>query len=451
MGGSAARRSSSLLEPLPALLHVGGAIGTQLLQTLLLLRCQHCVDIALHPRALHCQLGLGLNQLLRRGADRVFIDWQRFHRLVLGRVCLMKPVTERACLLPMLLHELAHLLPLRLGQVELAKRHAGAGAAWPAAPEPAPGTLRIRGAASKQHGREGRDGHDTKSTNHGSTSSLFIPFDAMWMARRWRNCETFVTTRTVTLGASGKWPTINPVERAPEPRRTVLVVEDEEHIRDLVCLHLQVEGFSCVPAGTGTEAVDLAGRQRFDLIVLDLMLPGVDGLSVCRAVRRSTINRDVPILMLTARREEADKVLGLDSGADDYLTKPFGIRELLARVRAVMRRRMAGGLPVNGDGQKPLTYRGIEMDPARRRVRVHGADVDLTAHEFNLLYVLLSQPGIVLTREALLNRVWRDDTFVTVRSVDTLIKRLRRKIEHDPSNPAVILTVWGAGYKAADV
>ena len=238
------------------------------------------------------------------------------------------------------------------------------------------------------------------------------------------------------------------MERASEPRRTVLVVEDEQHIRDLVCLHLGVEGFSCVPVATGTEALDLAGRQPFDLIVLDLMLPGIDGLSVCRAVRREGMNRDAPILMLTARREEADKVVGLDSGADDYLTKPFGIRELLARVRAVLRRRTAATL--GESSQEPIAFKHIEMDPARRRVRVHGHDVELTAHEFNLLYVLLSQPGIVLSRETLMRRTWRDHTFVTVRSVDTLVKRLRRKIEDEPGNPAVILTVWGAGYKAAD-
>ncbi|OFW05014.1 MAG: hypothetical protein A3I61_19075 [Acidobacteria bacterium RIFCSPLOWO2_02_FULL_68_18] len=241
------------------------------------------------------------------------------------------------------------------------------------------------------------------------------------------------------------------MERAPEPRRTVLVVEDEQNIRDLVCLHLQVEGFTCVPATTGSEALDLAARQPFDLIVLDLMLPGVDGLSVCRALRRGGVNRDAPILMLTARREEGDKVAGLDSGADDYVTKPFGIRELLARVRAVMRRRAAAAGAADFDGQKPVAYKHIDMDPARRRIRVHGREVELTTQEFNLLYVLLSQPGIVLSREALLRRVWRDQTFVTARSVDTLIKRLRRKIEDDPSSPGVILTVWGAGYKAADV
>ena len=236
-----------------------------------------------------------------------------------------------------------------------------------------------------------------------------------------------------------------------ERKRSVLVVEDEQNIRDLVCLHLQVEGFSCVPAATGTEALALAGRQPFDLIVLDLMLPGVDGLSICRAVRRDTMNRDVPILMLTARRDEADKVLGLDSGADDYLTKPFGIRELLARVRAVMRRRVAAAASDVDQGQKTLAFKHIDMDPARRRVRVHGRDVELTNQEFNLLYVLLSQPGIVLSREALLRRAWPDETFVTVRSVDTLVKRLRRKVEDDPAHPVVILTVWGAGYKAADV
>lgn len=237
------------------------------------------------------------------------------------------------------------------------------------------------------------------------------------------------------------------MEKTPD-RRSALVVEDEVNIRDLVCLHLQVEGFTCVGVGSGTEALGLAARTPFDIIVLDLMLPGVDGLSVCRAVRRDGVNRNAPILMLTARLEEADKVLGLDSGADDYLTKPFGVRELMARVRAVMRRRAA---PSEGDPlQTPIVFRHIEMDPARRRVRVHGRDVDLTNQEFNLLYVLLSQPGIVLSRDALLRRAWPGDTFVTVRSVDTLVKRLRRKIEDDAADPSVILTVWGTGYKAAD-
>jgi DNA-binding response OmpR family regulator len=241
------------------------------------------------------------------------------------------------------------------------------------------------------------------------------------------------------------------MEEAGEPRRTVLVVEDEAHIRELVCLHLGLENLTCVPAANGNEGLRLAREQRFDLVVLDLMLPGLDGVTVCRALRRESQNPDVPILMLTARREESDKVLGLESGADDYLTKPFGVRELVARVRALLRRSPLVAAPVLPDGQRAIAYKHIEVDPARRRVRVGGRDVELTSHEFNLLHVLLSHPGIVFSRDTLLSRIWKDETFVTVRSVDTLVKRLRRKIEEDPSNPSVILTVWGAGYKAADI
>jgi DNA-binding response OmpR family regulator len=238
-----------------------------------------------------------------------------------------------------------------------------------------------------------------------------------------------------------------------DTRPTVLVVEDEAHIRELVSLHLRLEGLTPLEANDGDVGLAQARAQKFDLVILDLMLPGLDGVTVCRAIRRDSPNADTPILMLTARREESDKVLGLDSGADDYLTKPFGIRELLARIRALLRRgetsraRAAAG----GSHAGPITYKHIEIDPARRRVRVDGTDVDLTFNEFELLYVLISNPGIVFSREALLSKVWKDQTFVTVRSVDTLVKRLRKKIESDPANPKVILTVWGAGYKAADV
>ncbi len=229
----------------------------------------------------------------------------------------------------------------------------------------------------------------------------------------------------------------------------VLVVEDEQNIRELLCLHLRLEQLACVEAADGTAGLELARTQRFDLIVLDLMLPGLDGVTVCRAIRRDSRNSDAPILMLTARRDETDKVLGLDSGADDYLTKPFGVRELMARVRALLRR----GPPRHGrsgEDMLPIAHRHVEIDPARRRVRVGSRDVELTGNEFQLLYVLLSSPGIVFTREALLSKVWKDQAFVTVRSVDTLVKRLRKKIEADPADPAVILTVWGTGYKAAD-
>ncbi len=194
------------------------------------------------------------------------------------------------------------------------------------------------------------------------------------------------------------------------------------------------------------------------------MLPGLDGLALCRAVRNGRLNHDVPILVLTARREESDKVIGLESGADDYLTKPFGVRELVARARALLRRPrqpegQAGVTSVSHSGRTPETGQAspavrvhdVDIDPARRRVRVAGRDVDLTDQEFRLLYLLATHVGIVFSREALLARIWRGDTFVTVRSVDTLVKRLRRRIEADPANPRLLLTVWGVGYKFADV
>jgi len=234
----------------------------------------------------------------------------------------------------------------------------------------------------------------------------------------------------------------------PSTPARVLVVEDDRHIRDLVLLHLGLEGVEAIPAADGTEGLRLAREQPFDLVILDVMLPGLDGVTVCRAIRRDAENGDVPILMLTARREEADKVLGLDSGADDYLTKPFGIRELTARVRALLRRR-AARLERIADAT-PVTAAGLTVDPSRRMARLADRDVELTAHEFDLLYVLATNRGIVFSREALLQRVWGNDTHITVRSVDTLVKRLRKKVEVEAADPRVILTVWGAGYKFTD-
>src|SRR6187431_1379959 len=146
--------------------------------------------------------------------------------------------------------------------------------------------------------------------------------------------------------------------------RRVLVVEDEKNIRDLVCLHLGVEGYECVPIADGKEAMLIASEKPFDLIILDLMLPSMDGVTITRAIRRHGPNRDAPILMLTARREEADKVMGLDSGADDYLTKPFGVRELMARAAALMRRARAP--MASGDEMRPISIRGVDLEPARR-------------------------------------------------------------------------------------
>jgi two-component system OmpR family response regulator/two-component system alkaline phosphatase synthesis response regulator PhoP len=240
-----------------------------------------------------------------------------------------------------------------------------------------------------------------------------------------------------------------------------LIVEDDAHIRDLIVLHLGLEGLETTAIGDGREALDRLGATPYDLVVLDLMLPGVDGIAVCRALRRGGPNHDVPVLMLTARREESDKVLGLESGADDYLAKPFGVRELVARARALLRRPRASQIAAAAStaaasadvptGERPVHVHGIDIDPARRRVRVRGEEVELTAQEFRLLYLLASHPGIVFSREALLSRVWPDHTFVTLRSVDTLVKRLRRRIEITPGEPSLILTIWGSGYKFADV
>src|SRR5690349_8487154 len=172
---------------------------------------------------------------------------------------------------------------------------------------------------------------------------------------------------------------------ARDPMPKVLIVEDDVHIRQLIALHLGLEGLESTELGDGTEALARLGETRFDLVVLDVMLPGVDGVTLCRAVRRGGPNQDVPILMLTARREESDKVLGLESGADDYLAKPFGVRELVARVRALLRRPRASAVAAAHDaaaGDRPAQLHGIEVDPARRRVRVRGAEVELTSQEF---------------------------------------------------------------------
>jgi len=226
-----------------------------------------------------------------------------------------------------------------------------------------------------------------------------------------------------------------------------LVVEDEPHIRELVTLHLTLEGFLVTGCADGEQALRTASAETFRVIILDLMLPKLDGMTVCHAIRRGQMNADTPILMLTARREESDKVLGLESGADDYLTKPFGIREFVARIRALLRRprqpqaEEAGPVIVAGD---------LRIDPAKRQALIGDSVIELTPHEFDVLALLASRPGIVFSRQALLSQVWREDTHVTERSVDTLIKRLRQKIESAGDGPARILTVWGTGYKFSD-
>jgi DNA-binding response OmpR family regulator len=232
------------------------------------------------------------------------------------------------------------------------------------------------------------------------------------------------------------------------PRRTVLVVEDDAAIRELLRLHLDLAGFTIDEAGEGRSALERARSTSFDLVLLDVMLPGLDGVSVCRAIRDGGANVDTPILMLTAREGESDKVLGLESGADDYLTKPFGVRELMARIGALMRRRQPRLADVK---PSPVVDAGdLSLDRERRTATVRGGRIELTKQEFDLLYLMASRPGAVFTRAALLQEVWSDDTYVTDRTVDTVISRLRRKIERDPQDPELLLTAWGVGYKFSD-
>ena len=228
-----------------------------------------------------------------------------------------------------------------------------------------------------------------------------------------------------------------------------LVVEDELPVRDLLRLHLELADFEVEESGDGREALRRLRESAYNLVILDVMLPGLDGVSLCRAIRTGGPNVSTPILMLTARDTESDKVLGLESGADDYLTKPFGIRELIARVNAITRRHARDDDPA--PARKRTSAANVQLDPERREAIVRGTPIELTRQEFDLLYQLARRPGIVFSRAALLQNVWSDDTYVTERTVDTVISRLRRKIERDPQDPELILTAWGVGYKFVDV
>ena len=233
------------------------------------------------------------------------------------------------------------------------------------------------------------------------------------------------------------------------PPRRILLVEDEAPIREVVRLHLQLAGFDITETGDGKRALDLARTTPFELIVLDVMLPGLDGVTLCRAVRADGANTITPILMLTARDTEADKVLGLESGADDYLTKPFGTRELVARVSALLRRQDRLTQPATA-ATRSIARRGVHLDLDKRTATVRGAAIDFTKQEFDLLQLLMASPGIVFNRDALLAKVWGGDTYVTDRTVDAVVSRLRRKVERDPQDPEMILTAWGVGYKFVD-
>lgn len=230
-----------------------------------------------------------------------------------------------------------------------------------------------------------------------------------------------------------------------------MIVEDEPAIREIVRLHLSLAEFETDEVADGRVALDRLRTDRFDLVVLDVMLPGVDGVTLCRALRSGGPNQRAAVLMLTARDTEMEKVVGLESGADDYLTKPFGVREFMARVTAILRRASGATNEPERTTTGIVTSADVTLDPDRREARVRGDLVELTKQEFDILYLLASRRGIVFSRAALIAKVWGGDTYVTERTVDSVVSRLRRKIERDPNDPEMLLTAWGVGYKFADV
>jgi DNA-binding response OmpR family regulator len=225
----------------------------------------------------------------------------------------------------------------------------------------------------------------------------------------------------------------------------ILLVDDEQAVQTLLTYPLRKEGYEVVGAVDGQEALDRFAEQRFDLVVLDLMLPKLDGNEVCRRLRTRS---QVPIIMLTAKGDELDKVAGLEMGADDYITKPFSVREFRSRVKAALRRgNMAGRGPA---GEEPIQAGDLEIDFERRAVRVRGAEAQLTYVEFEILAALASAPGRVFSREMLLEHVWGDSTYRDPRTVDVHIRHLREKLETDAKRPEYLFTVRGVGYRFRD-
>jgi len=226
--------------------------------------------------------------------------------------------------------------------------------------------------------------------------------------------------------------------------KKILIVEDEHDLVKLLKYNLEKEGFRVNYTTEGSLALAEIRRDEPDLVILDLMLPGIDGLEVCRQLRRNEKYSALPILMLTARGEEADRVVGLEIGADDYVTKPFSMRELIARVRALLRRHE----PMSA-ARATIQRGSLTIDPSAHIVIVAGRPVELSALEFRLLHHLASHPGMVFSRDQLLDRVWGNDRSVTQRSVDVYVRRVREKIENQPQDPAYVQTVHGVGYRFA--
>ncbi len=232
-------------------------------------------------------------------------------------------------------------------------------------------------------------------------------------------------------------------------QRNILVVDDERTIREVLRRYLEREGFAVTEAETGPQALSILQDSRPDLIVLDIMLPGVDGFAITRRLRQAddygplAIDGDIPIILLSARTNEVDRVGGLELGADDYVTKPFSPRELVARVKRILQRTS----PPEAESERPLEYAGLRLDPRSRSVSVDGESVSLTAKEFDLLWFLLRHPRQVFTRQQLLDKVWGYEFYGDESTVTVHVRRLREKLEPNPSKPRYIQTVWGVGYK----
>ena len=239
-----------------------------------------------------------------------------------------------------------------------------------------------------------------------------------------------------------------------KPKRTILIVDDERPIVDILVYNLQKEGYETIEANDGEEGIKLALEKKPDLVLLDIMLPKIDGLSVCKRIRQSL---NVPILMLSAKDEEIDKILGLELGADDYVTKPFSVRELMARVKANLRKMDIASensvetKPEEEQEANTISVGDLTLNLDKFEVKVRGEVVDLTLREFEVLKYLAKQPGQVITREILLEKVWGYEYYGDIRTVDVTVRRIREKIEKDTSTPKILLTKRSVGYYISTV
>ncbi len=240
-------------------------------------------------------------------------------------------------------------------------------------------------------------------------------------------------------------------EEIDRDQKTILIVDDEQPIREILVYNLKKEGYNTIEASDGVTALNIALEQYPDLILLDIMLPKMDGLSVCKRIKNSY---NVPILMLTAKDTEIDKILGLELGADDYITKPFSVRELIARVKANLRKveNMSMAKLENDNSKKKenkIVVNDLELDLDKFEVKIRGEVIDLTVREFEVIKFLASQPGQVVTRETLLEKVWGYEYYGDIRTVDVTVRRIREKIEKDTSSPKILITKRGVGYYIA--